>query len=65
MSKREPILNSSLPPAFRRVHLSLAREPDHPAGDKNVGYVLVMPLKSDDNIDQALWRNHKEACGVT
>jgi hypothetical protein len=65
MSKLEPILNSSLSPAFRTVHLSLAREPDHPAGDENVGYVLVMPLKPDGKIDQALWRNHKEACRVT
>jgi len=64
MPKLEPILNTSLPPAFRSVRLTLAREPDHPAGDEEVGYVLVMPLTPDGHIDHELWRDHKDACRV-
>lgn len=65
MAKPEPILNSSLPPAFRKMHLTLARERDHPAGDEKVGYVLVAPLTSDGKIDPGIWRDYKEACRVT
>lgn len=65
MQKLEPILNTSLPPTFRRVHLTLAREPAHPAGSDEVGYVLVMPLTPDGKIDQELWRHHKERCRIT
>lgn len=64
MPKLEPILNTSLPPAFRSVRLTLAREPDHPAGDEEVGYVLVMPLTPDGHIDHELWRDHRDACRV-
>src|SRR3569623_2885984 len=65
MAKPEPILNCSLPPAFRMMHLTLAREREHPAGDEKVGYVLVSPLTSEGKIDPGIWRDYKEACRVT
>lgn len=65
MSKLQPILNSSLPPAFRSVHLILGREPDHPVGDEKIGYVFLAPLTSDGKIDHKLWQDYKEACRVT
>ena len=65
MSKLDPILNTSLPPAFRKVRLTLARERGHPVGDEEVGYVLVMPLTPEGNIDHELWRQHKEACRIS
>ncbi len=59
-----PILNASLPPAFRSIRLELARSPDHPAGDANVAYIILAPLDPNGRIDADLWREHREACRV-
>lgn len=61
----KPILNSALPPQFRKLHLVLAREPSHPEGDLATGYIIIVPLDAKDRIDMALWRVHREACRVT
>ena len=61
----KPILNTSLPPQFRRIRIELAREPGHPEGDTGFAYVIVAPLAADDRIDAGLWREHREACRVT
>ena len=61
----KPILNASLPAAFRRIYLQLAREPTHPAGNAGFAYVIVAPLNADDRMDPKLWREHREACRVT
>lgn len=65
MPTHQAILNSSLPPHFRRIRIELAREPGHPEGEANVAYVLVAPLDPNDRIDAGLWREHREACRVT
>ena len=36
-----PILGSSLPHAFRKIRLELARERVHPDGDIRIGYLLI------------------------
>jgi len=61
---KNPILNTSLPPQFRKIRLELAREPDHPEGDAGAGYVMVAPLDDDHRIDQKLWRANRDACRV-
>ena len=61
----KPILNTSLPPQFRRIRIELAREPGHPEGDTGFAYVIVAPLDIDDRIDAKLWREHREACRIT
>lgn len=64
MAKTQPILNTSLPPQFRRIRMELAREPGHPEGDHDVSYVIVAPLTSDGLIDPKLWNQYREACRV-
>lgn len=61
----KPILNASLPLQFRQIRLELAREPDHPEGDRDVGYILIAPLAADNRIDPESWKEHREACRVT
>jgi len=51
-------------PAFRRIHMELAREPGHPEGDPSDSYVLVAPLLEDGRIDAASWKEHRTACRV-
>jgi hypothetical protein len=60
----KPILNTTLPAQFRRIRLELAREPDHPEGDRSVANIIVAPLDGNDRIDPELWRKHREACRI-
>lgn len=62
--KRKPILNAYLPPQFRQVRMVLAREPGHPDGDDEVGYIFVAPFDSEGRVDPKLWQTHREACRV-
>lgn len=55
---------TSLPTAFRRIRLELAREPDHPAGDSAYGYDFFAPLDAQGRIDGELWNNNRAACRV-
>ncbi len=55
---------SKLPQAFKEVRLELAREKGHPEGARNFGYVFVVPLDPNGQIDPALWADHREACRV-
>lgn len=66
MTKVHPdaVLNTALPPSFRRIRLELAREADHPEGEAGIAYVLVAPLDDDGHIDAAAWKSHREACRV-
>jgi hypothetical protein len=59
-----PILNTSLPPQFRQIHIELARESGHPEGDASVAYTIVAPLDADGRIDHKLWRANREACRI-
>ncbi len=63
-AQRKPILNASLPPQFRQISLELAREPGHPDGEHDVGYVIVAPVRSDGLIDADIWKKHREACRI-
>ena len=49
---------------FRNVRLLLAREKDHPGGEQNVGYDLLIPLDSEGRIDAADWKKHQAVCRV-
>jgi hypothetical protein len=51
-------------PKFRHVRLLLAREKDHPAGARDEGYDLLVPLDSDGHLDAAEWKRHQKACRV-
>jgi hypothetical protein len=54
----------SLPSAFKRIRLELARTKEHPAGSPLHGYEFVAPLGSDHKIDVALWKAHRDQCRV-
>jgi hypothetical protein len=59
-----PLRNTSLPRAFRYIHLERARDHDHPEGDSKTAYIMIAPLDSAARIDVNTWREHKEACRV-
>lgn len=56
--------DTSLPHAFRRIRLELAREPGHPEGDRGIGYTIVAPLQGDGRLDVELARSHRDDCSV-
>jgi hypothetical protein len=49
-----------LPVSFRRVRLELAREPEHPEGSANIGYLIWAPLDGEGKIDAGLWKQHRD-----
>lgn len=51
-------------PEFRHVRLELAREREHPEGDRMEGYDLLVPLDADGRLDPAEWKKHQDACRV-
>jgi hypothetical protein len=53
-----------LTPQFRHVRLLLARGPDHPAGDREEGYDLLVPLDGEGRLDAAEWKTHQAHCRV-
>jgi len=55
---------TQLPHALKRIRLHLARSKDFPAGSSRHGYEFVAPLDPNGHIDPALWRQHREHCGV-
>ncbi|NBC20602.1 MAG: hypothetical protein GVY06_06085 [Alphaproteobacteria bacterium] len=58
-------MSVSRPPAsFRHIHLELARESDHPAGDNAHGYDILAPLTADGFLDAEEWRAHRDKCRV-
>jgi hypothetical protein len=61
----KPMLNASLPVAFRKIHIALAREPGHPEGESDVAYTVAAPLDTEGRIDAKAWRKHRDACRVT
>jgi hypothetical protein len=54
----------TLPHAFKRIRLNLARSPEFPAGSTHHGYEFVAPLDSNGHIDVNLWRRHRNYCRV-
>jgi hypothetical protein len=59
-----PILGSSLPHAFRKIRLELAREPGHPDGDSKIAYTLIAPLDAASRLDAEMWKAHRDASRV-
>jgi hypothetical protein len=55
---------TTLPHAFKRIRLNLARSREFPAGSVRHGYEFVAPLDARGHIDPELWREHREHCGV-
>jgi hypothetical protein len=50
--------------AISHIILELAREREHPQGDRNHGYHLYLPLTADGQIDAKSWRAHQSSCLV-
>jgi hypothetical protein len=53
-----------LAPNFRHVKLLLARTKDHPQGEPNDGYDLLVPLHDDGRLDAETWKKRKDVCRV-
>lgn len=53
-----------LTPNFRHVRLLLARGKDHPAGDPDEGYDLLVPLDEEGRLDTPAWKTHQAHCRV-
>jgi hypothetical protein len=60
----KPIRNTALPHSFRYVRLERARDHNHPTGDSDTAYVMIVPLDAESRIDPELFRKHREACRV-
>jgi hypothetical protein len=54
----------NLTPSFRHVRLLLAREKDHPEGERDEGYDLLVPLDAEGRLDAAEWKAHQALCRV-
>jgi hypothetical protein len=54
----------SLPHAFKRIRLQLARSKEFPSGSAKHGYQIVAPLDAQGHIDAALWKGHRDHCRV-
>jgi hypothetical protein len=55
---------TDLAPGFRHVKLLLAREKDHPQGQRDKGYDLLVPLDAEGRLDAHEWKIHQAACRV-
>lgn len=53
-----------LTPKFHHVRLLLAREKGHPAGNREEGYDLLVPLDGENRLDAAEWKAHQGVCRV-
>jgi len=49
---------------LKRIRLALARDAEHPAGNRDHGYGFIAPLDSEGHIDAAQWRKLRERCRV-
>lgn len=54
----------TLPHAFKRIRLELARSKEFPSGSARHGYEFVAPLDSKGHIDPQLWQQHRDHCRV-
>jgi hypothetical protein len=54
----------TLPHAFKRIRLELARSKEFPSGSARHGYELVAPLDSEGRIDAQLWQRYRDHCRV-
>lgn len=49
---------------LKTVRLELARNPGYPEGSPRHGYEIVAPLDPEGHIDEAAWRENRNACRV-
>lgn len=49
---------------LRRVHLELARDPDHPSGSRDRGYEFIAPLDDQGHLLAAEWKTNRDKCRV-
>jgi hypothetical protein len=54
----------TLPHAFKRIQLHLARSKEFPSGATDRGYELIAPLDAKGHIDSELWKTHRGQCRV-
>jgi len=54
----------TLPHAFKRIRLELARSKEFPTGSARHGYEFVAPLDDNGHIDPKLWQEHRDHCRV-
>jgi len=59
-----PPIEQPLPDAFRRIRLSLAREPENPEGRPDEGYTFILPLRPDGAVDDQLYHRFRDAFRV-
>jgi hypothetical protein len=49
---------------FRLVKLVLARSSEHPYGESDEGYDVLVPLHDDGTLDADTWRQNPETCRI-
>lgn len=58
-------LGASAPRAsLYEIRLALARGPEHPSGDADIGYTVIAPLDREGRLDASQWRLNRDACRV-
>lgn len=50
---------------LKHIRLELARDHDHPQGDRACGYEFVAPLDEGASLDAEAWKRHRKDCRVT
>ena len=55
---------TTLPHAFKRIRLNLARSKDFQQGSDRHGYEFVVPLDDKGHIDAKLWEKDRAHCRV-
>lgn len=58
--KKHAFQETHLPRNFRVIRLELAREPEHPEGSRNYGYLFCVPLDGDGKIDTSCWKEFRD-----
>ena len=64
MKDRIVVKAQELPSSFHHVRLVLARGKDHPEGDREEGYDLLVPLNHEGFLDPLEWKKSRDACRV-
>jgi hypothetical protein len=61
-AKVEKMDVAALPKDFKEVRLELGREEEHPNGDPDRGYIMIIPLDADGRLEGDLAALHRESC---
>lgn len=49
---------------LKKIRLELARNHQHPAGERNIGYEFAAPLDDTGRIDATEWQKSRDHCRV-